>query len=199
MGFSSLLDILGSVMIGGVLLLILWRVNDAAVESTYVNAGELVIQRNLVEVVQLLEYDFRKIGFCDDWTKIPDPSKAIIKAKSDSISFLTDVDSDGIVDTLHYFLGPLSELSQTENPRDRMLYRVTNSETPRGSNMGITEFQLFYFDVLGDTIFQPINITGEINSMQINIKIEDVAAYDENYSSAFWRQIRLAARNLKNR
>lgn len=199
MGYSTLLDIVGSFMIGGFLLLILWSVNDAAVESTYVNAGELVIQRNLVEVVQLLEYDFRKIGFCDDWTKIPDPSKAIIVAQPDSISFLTDVNSDGQVDTLHYFLGPLTELSHTENPRDRMLYRVTNSKIPRGSNMGITEFELVYFDVLGDTIFQPINITGEINSMQINIKIEDVAAYDTLYSSAFWRQIRLAARNLKNR
>ena len=199
MGFSTLLDIIGSFIIGGFLLLIIWRLNNSATENTYVNAGELVVQKNLVEVVQLLEYDFRKIGYCNDWTKIPDPSKAILVAKPDSISFLTDVESDGVVDTIHYFLGSIAELSSTENPRDRMLYRVINNERPNGANLGVTQFELVYFDVIGDTIFQPILIPGEINTMQINIRVENIAAYDTNYSSAFWRQIRLAARNLRNR
>ena len=44
--------------------------------------------------------------------------------------------------------------------------------------------------------------------MQINIRVEDVYGYDtdnvdknnnEMYANAFWRQIRLVARNLKNR
>ena len=199
MGFSTLLDIIGSFIIGGFLLLIIWRLHESATENTYVNAGELTVQTNLVEVVQLLEYDFRKIGYCEDWTKIPDPTKAIIVAKPDSISFLTDTNRDGNVDTLNYYLGPTSELSMTENPRDRMLYRVINNNAPAGSNLGITEFKLIYFDALGDTIHQPINIPGEINTMQINIKVENVAAYDTMYSNAFWRQIRLAARNLNNR
>lgn len=179
--------------------MIIWRLNDSATENTYTNTGELVVQKSLVEVVQLLEYDFRKIGYCSDWTKIPDPSKAILKAKPDTISFLTDVDQNGIVDTLHYFLGSLEELSATENPRDRMLYRVINGEQPKGANLGVTQFELVYYDVLGNVINQPIAIPGEINTMQINVRIENVAAYDTNYSSAFWRQIRLAARNLRNR
>ena len=199
MGFSTLLDIISSFIIGGFLLLIIWRLHESATRNTYINAGELVVQRNLVEVVGLLEYDFRKIGYCSDWTKIPDPSKAIIEAKPDSISFLTDVDKDGNVDTLKYYLGSTAELASTENPRDRMLYRVVNNETPKGSNLGITQFELLYFDVIGDTIQQPILIPGEINTMQINVRVENTAAYDTNYSNAFWRQIRLAARNLRNR
>jgi hypothetical protein len=35
--------------------------------------------------------------------------------------------------------------------------------------------------------------------MQIDITVEDVAAYDEKYQTIFWRQIRMAARNLFNR
>jgi hypothetical protein len=35
--------------------------------------------------------------------------------------------------------------------------------------------------------------------MQIDIRVENVAAYDEEYRYAFWRQIRLASRNLDNR
>ena len=63
MGFSTLIDILGSTIIGGMLLMILLRLNDASVQNTYVYGGDLMVQQNLVEVVRLLEHDFRKIGF----------------------------------------------------------------------------------------------------------------------------------------
>ena len=202
MGFSTLIDILGSTLVGGMLLLILLRLNDASVENTYVYGGELMVQQNLTEVVELLEYDFRKIGYCEDWKKIPDPSKAILSADSTSISFLTDIEPDGVVDEMKYYLGPASELSGTANPKDRMLYRVVNNETPKGANLGITQFEMVYFNALGDTIDFPITVPAEIYTMQINITVENTSGYNDDYSvdkSAFWRQIRLAARNLRNR
>jgi hypothetical protein len=199
MGFSTIIDIIGSTLIGGMLLMILFRINDAAVENTYVYGGELLVQQNLVEVVTLLEYDFRKIGYCADWQKIPDPSQAILAADSNDITFLTDLDSDGNVDTLRYFTGPTSQLTSTVNPRDRMLYRVENNESPKGANLGVTQFNMLYFDAIGNVISFPITQPSEIYTMQINITVENTEAYDENYSSAFWRQIRLAARNLRNR
>lgn len=199
MGFSTLIDILGSAIVGGMLFLILLRINDTAVENTYVYGGELVVQQNLVAAVELLEYDFRKIGYCYDWLAIPDPSKAIIAADSNSISFLTDIESDGAVDTMHYSLGTTNELSNTPNPRDRMLYRVVNSAQKKGANLGITEFNIVYFNALGNIIDFPITEPGEIYTMQINITVENPAAFDEKYSSAFWRQIRLASKNLRNR
>ena len=63
MGFSSLIDILGSTIVGGLLLMILLRMNDASVENNYLYSGEKIVQQNLVEVVKLIEYDFRKIGY----------------------------------------------------------------------------------------------------------------------------------------
>ena len=205
MGFSTIIDIVGSIIIGGTLMLILWRLNDAATENTYNYSGELSLQQNLATVAMVIEYDFRKIGYCKDWNKIPDPTKSIVLADSNKIKFLTDVatpsdpEGDGIVDTMYYYLGPASELTATENPRDRMLYRVVNSETPIGSNMGVTQFKMVYFNALGDTIGFPITVPGEIASMEINVTVENIAAYDQKYSSAFWRQIRLVARNLRNR
>lgn len=199
MGFSSIIDILGSVIIGGILLLILFRLSDTSTENTYLNSSELIIQQNLVEVVGLLEYDFRKIGYCEDWTKIPDPSQAILSADSNDITYLTDINSDGIVDTMRYFTGTVDELSSTDNPNDVILYRLVNGEAPAGSNLGVTQFQLIFFNAVGDTINFPIQVPGEIYTMQINITIENTTGYDNQYTSAFWRQIRLAARNLKNR
>ena len=199
MGFSTLLDIIGSMIIGGILLSIAWRLSDTATEKTYNNSGDLSLQQNLATIAQMLEYDFRKIGYSADWNKLPDPTKAILYADSSSIKFLTDIDSDGNLDSIRYFLGPTSELTETENPRDRMLYRVLNDEVPGGSNLGVTEFRMIYYDALGDTIPLPIVNTGEISSIEINVTVENTAAYDTLYSTAYWRQIRLIARNLRNR
>jgi hypothetical protein len=204
MGFSTILDLMGSVVIGGLLLLILFRLNDATVENNYVYGGEAIAQANLVEVVQLVEHDFRKIGYCRDWSQIPDPSKSILVANQNSIQFLTDENNDGNIDTISYYLGTTEELSNTPNPNDRMLYRVLNDNQPQGANLGVTQFDLFYYDAMGNKLSFPISVPSEIYTMQINIKVEDVYGYDrkydeEKFSSAFWRQVRLASRNLKNR
>jgi len=199
MGFSSILDILGSTIIGGMLLVIILRLNDAAVQNTYNNSGELSSQQNIATIVQILETDFRKIGFCKDWNKIPIPSRAIIIADSNKIKYLTDIEADGFVDTMYYYIGSTNEILTTPNPRDRYLYRIVNGGLPVKVNLGVTEFKLVYFDVRDDTINFPITVPGEIHSMQINVAVENVDAYDNQYSSVFWRQIRLAAQNLKNR
>jgi len=201
MGFSDILDLTGSIIIGGLIMLILFRMNDAAVENVYNNGGELSLQQNLSVTATVLENDFRKIGYCADWKKIPDPSKSILLADSTRIKFLTDIVENGTgnVDSIYYYLGPTSELTQTPNPRDRFLYRVVNNESPKGINLGVTQFKLIYFDAVGDTINFPITVPSEVYTIEINLTVENVAGYNEKYSSAFWRQIRLVARNLRNR
>ena len=199
MGFSTILDILVSIIIGGIIMSIVFRLSDAATEKTYNNSGELALQQNLSTVAQIIENDFRKIGYCTDWNKLPDPSKAILFADTSAIKLLTDIEADGELDSIFIYLGSTSELLATENPRDRILYRVINDEAPVQSNLGVTQFYMVYYDVLGDTIYLPILNNGEISSIEINLTVENVAAYDENYSKAYWRQIRMVARNIKNR
>jgi len=199
MGFTTLLDILGSVIIGGVLMTIAYRFSDTITEKTYNHSGELIIQQNLSTVAQSIEYDFRKIGYCKNWNLLPDPTKAIISADTSSIRFYTDIDNDGDVDSVRYYLGPTSELTSSANPRDRMLYRVLNNEEPKSANLGVTQFYLVYFDALGDTIQPPVGLNGGIVSIEINLTVENTDAYDQIYSKAFWRQIRMVSRNLKNR
>ncbi len=207
MGYSTILDILGSIVVGGFLLLLLGNVNDAAVKNVYNNSEELVLQQNLATTCSIIENDFRRIGYCKNYNLIP-TTAAILSATDSSISFLTDVNDKGVVDTLKYYLGSPSELASTPNPRDRFLYRVVDNETPVGVDLGVTQFKLVFFDVYGDTIPFPIATSDltTISTMEINVAVENVYAYgdssrdgDSMYSSAFWRQIRLAAMNLKER
>ena len=118
MGYSVILDILGSIIISGLLMLILMRLNDATIENTYTSSGDLTGQQNLTTIVQIIEHDFRKIGYCADWEKIPDPSKAILYADKNRIKFLTDDRNSSNVDTMVYYVGPPSELKDTPNPRN---------------------------------------------------------------------------------
>jgi hypothetical protein len=200
MGYSTILDVLGSIIVGGLILLILFRLNASATSNLYDNNSEANVQSAMTSTASVLEYDFRKIGYCKDWTKIPDPTKVILYADTSSIKFLTDVNNDGIVDTLYYYLGSTSELSNTPNPRDRLLYRVVNSATPRSSNVGITKFYLTYFDTFGNQITSmPVSPTSKIQKMQIDMQVENPEPIDSTYVVAFWRQLRLSARNLQNR
>jgi len=201
MGFSTLLDIVGSVIIGGLILLILFRLNNSATANLYNSYSEATVQQSIVSVVQVLESDFRKIGYCKDWNKIPDPTKAILYADTSKFVFITDIDNDGNVDTLDYYLGPTSALSNTPNPRDRLLYRVVNNETPRSANVGLTEFKITYYNSLGDTIktLPLTSNTGQIHTIQIDVETQNSEAMDSTYVTSFWRQIKLSAKNLQNR
>ena len=224
MGTSVILDILGSMIIGGILLLTLFQMNDNATKNTYNFSGELIVQQNLVTTVEVLEYDFRKIGYCEDPSQLPFPERdAVLFADTSKIRFLTDVmespyddpHGDGTLDVIEYYLGPTSELLGTPNPNDRMLYRVVNGGTPRSVNLGITRFRIRYFrdssTASGSTTLAEIlpgNLpktwvagtpTG-ITAMQIDIQVENTASYDaanNPFRQAFWRQIRLSSRNIK--
>jgi len=199
MGFATIIDILGSMIIGGILMMIAWRLTDASTERTYNYSGELALQQNLKTIVEIVEYDFRKIGYCDIPGSLPD---TITYADANRIDFYTDLKPlNGVanIDLLSYYLGPTSECSATPNPRDRILYRVQNHETPKPSNLGVTQFRLVYMDALGDTLDTPVSNPSLIKTIEINIAVENVAAYDTLYSQAIWRQIRMASRNISAR
>jgi hypothetical protein len=214
MGSQVIIDLIGSTVLFGWLLLTTIRMGIANSENMQTYGGELLVQENLVEVTRLLEYDFRKIGFCKEPNLLPDPTKAIILADSTRLKFLTDVDltgtgPDGVVDSIYYFLGPTSELSSTMNPRDRLLYRVVNNEAAKGSNLGVTSFRFRYYNSQGVELMPPVTALNlqNIQTIQISLIVENVVAgelvetapINTQYSSAFWQQLRLSSRNYRNR
>lgn len=214
MGSQVIIDLIGSFVLFGWLLLTAIRVNIANSENMQTYGGELLVQENLVEVTRLLEYDFRKIGFCKEPNNLPDPTKAIILADSLRLKFLTDVDltgsgPDGVVDSIYYYLGTTAELASTQNPRDRLLYRVVNGAAAKGSNLGITSFRFRYYDGAGNELGVPVTAPNlqRIQTIQISLIVENVVAgelvetapINTQYSSAFWQQLRLSSRNYRNR
>lgn len=212
MGSSTLLDIIGSILIGGFMLLILHSVNQTASENSAKYSGDLITQQNLVSVIELLEHDFARIGYCSDVSLIPAKEDMITYADSNKIVFLTDlqankdsIQGDGTLESLVYELGP--KVTETPNENDRLLYRYIDGGAKSSSNLGITKFTIKYYDNLDNEL---PHTSGKVDSkliayMQIDIKVEDVYGYDisntdktyeERFPTTFWRQIKLASKNL---
>jgi len=213
MGTSTIFDIITSTVIGGVLLLIALRLNAQAIETNAIYQDNLNLQQGLVALVDVVENDFRKIGYCKDWTKISPPNIAIVSADSNSIKFLTDIPSsptdfgDGIVDTILYYTGAAG--GNPNNLLERPLYRVVNGQPTTGWQLGVTRFALRYYDALNDTLSFPITDPTLIYELEINISLMSPAPltqinYHDSTAAAedfkvYWKQIRLASRNLRNR
>ena len=197
---STIIDIIASIIIGGMMIGIMLKLNGNAAQNVYLNSGEVVCQQNLVSQAQILETDFRRIGYCSDYTNIQDVSKSIISADTSSIKFVADLDQNGIMDTVYYYLGPASELNATLDPRDKILYRIVNSAAKMGSDAGITRFYMVYYNVNGDTIHTPVSATDLplINDIELNMNIENIGI-DSTALFSYWRQARLTVPNIKNR
>jgi hypothetical protein len=205
MGSSTILDIVGSVAVAGFLLLMALRMNASANEASAVYMGSYVLQTNITALVDIIETDFRKIGYCKDWRKIANPTASIRIADSSRLRFWTDVDNDGSLDSITYYLGPTSELAATPNPADRYLYRQVNTQTPLRMSLGITRFALQYFDAENTSIPFPITDPRKVYFMQISVAVETPVPYTQEYMDdrsqyeVFWKQIRLVTKNLRNR
>ena len=198
MGFSVLIDILGSTIIGGILLISMLQLNENSVKNDKLWGNDRILQRDLSSLATMMENDFRKMGYCNE-TILDDTLHLIWQADTSSFKFRGDIDSDGDLDDIYYYLGPTSELAGTPNPRDRILYRKINNESPLIVSTNIVQLNLLYYDTFDNLLSQPIADTREIESMQVGIRVEDPAAYNNEYTTAYWQQVRLISRNLYKR
>lgn len=213
MGTSTILDIITSAVIAGVLLLIALRLNAQANESTMVYNGSVILQQNITTLVSWIEHDFRQIGYCRDWTKIAKSSDSFRKADTSDITFWTDVNNTGNKDSIRWYIGPVTDniVNTTPNPNDRLIYRVVNNGTPKGWNLGVTQFRLRYYTIARQELTAPVAIPDQIYEIQISLACQSPYKFSEQWRSSaggadsvqdfqvFWRQLRLAARNLKSR
>jgi len=199
MGSSTILDILGSLLIGGMIIVSIITVNGNLAKINYNYGSEMRVQENLVTLVTLIEQDFRRIGYCAIPLKFPDPTKALLLATKNSIKFIGDYNADGNLDTIYYYLGDTSTARFTKNPHDKLLYKKINSGNPTWYSLGVVTFDFTYYDAQADSLAFPISTPSQVYSFRLSVLLQSPEAYDTNYQYAYWRQLRLSAINLRNR
>lgn len=183
---NVVLDILGSLMLRGSMIAILLNLNVHLHDMLYKKTSSAALRQGLRETADILTADLTQVGY--NVSSAP----ALRVAKADEINFLADIDNNATVDTVHYRLGPTSELSETENPNDRKLYRKVNSGEWFDLSSGIRTLNLQYFDGSG----MLDNDLSDIRSIFVKVVMENGYAIDGVYPSSYW-QSRVFPRNIK--
>lgn len=198
MGSSTMIDLISSFLISGLLLLVALRMDEKSLKNTYDSEENLTVQQNLTSLVENLEYDFRKIGYCRNTSLLTDPSYFIQHGDTSAIWFLTDTANIGHVDTVKYWLGN-TPVPGCQNKNVRLLYRQVNNGKPSESNLGITQFHINYYNTFGGIIPTSFGAPNQAQVITVTVTVQPTAAYDTAFASNFaiWRQTRLVSRNLK--
>jgi hypothetical protein len=142
---STFLDIVGSSFIAGMLLLLVMKMNLFMSNASFESDNELKLQQNAKTLAEILNNDFRKIGYKHSGT-------AFLTAEKEQIKFVGDLQRPGesgygIMDTVEYFIRDSSYSSGTTNPDDIILVRVLNgTDSITGSSLGMVKLQFTYLD-----------------------------------------------------
>ena len=142
---NVLIDLIGSSFIGGILLLLILKLNLYSQNTSISSDSELRIQQNAKTLAEIINYDLRKVGYNYKNT-------AIVTADSNKIKFYADMNEPGTsgygtIDVVEYFLSSPSKALSTTNPKDVVLTRVLNgTDTLSGPSLGLVKLVFSYFD-----------------------------------------------------
>ena len=80
---STTIDLVGSFIIGGLLVMMILTAQSNLVQSSYERTMDLIAQGNMTTLVEMLQHDVRKMGF-----GVSHMVDAVLAADSTSITFL---------------------------------------------------------------------------------------------------------------
>ena len=181
---SIMLDIMGSVIIAGLMVIMLMKFNIYQSTTKFASDSELQMQQNSKTLAEIINHDFRKIGYDYD-------STSIVQADSERVSFFSDIDRNGSIDFVSYFLGDTSEVTETTNPKDRILYRVVNSDTISGPSLGLTKAKFSYLD----EVYTETAVLSNIKYVKAELWVESIEPVGDEYLFTYW-EMTINPRNL---
>jgi hypothetical protein len=194
---NVLLDIIGSTIFVGILIITIFTVNNNMVMGNFKSITTYEVQTQAVQLGRIIEYDIYKMGYNVTANKILAGDTARIK-------FRADLENKGKTDTVEYLLG--SYITTSANPRDRQLSRVVNGNTLFIS-YNVTKFYIRYYDSLFNVLTSPLSAASLLKLRQIKISMElqtpDPVDYltkqngiDTLYTGAYYEKL-ISPRNLQ--
>jgi len=184
-------DILGSMIIGGIILLMLLSFNSSVMEGAAVQTFNSIVQTNITVMTEMIEYDFRKMGYRVGSVY----DSAIVYADSNNIRIKGDFDNNGTVETITYSFDPKTKSGHV-NPRSRVLTRSVNGNAQK-INLGLTRFRLAYYNGADQLIAEnPVKAPSTIRSIRLAMNLESTSPYDTTYAGGTWERS-ITPKNLK--
>ncbi|MFH0990882.1 MAG: hypothetical protein V1799_12785 [bacterium] len=196
---QGMLDIIGSMLIFGVLILTVARVQQNLNTTLYQSTFNIQTQRNAIELAKQIEFEFTKIGY-----RVT--SNQLVYADSNRIIFKGDIRNTGQVDSIRYSKGTTSLATSSTNPRDFPLIRRSKvSNDSLVQHFGITRLSFAYYDSTNTAMTTPVSSGLMINVRAINVafrvesfeSVYDPVSGDTTWFAVNWQK-RIYPRNLSN-
>lgn len=173
---SSHLDIIGSVIIAGMIILNFSIFMGERTESQIESTNKITAQTDMSDVTSTLRFDLRKVGYgCD--------TNAILQATENCFVFRADLENDGKLDTVGYYYGAGNALiSESTAP---LLYRVVNGQKQRGQDLGLMSFRFLYFTASNFGALTQTTSVGDIRAIGVSLRMRSdmKAGGDYQYST----------------
>ena len=178
-----LLDRLGGIIVGGILILAIIGLNFQMTSTSYDKFAQSNIQQVAISTMEIIEYDFYKIGYRVASDKIALAKKRKIELKTDLITNAYP-EGDGTEDLIQYSWGKKNDLNSTPNPNDRPLYRKVNSGQKELIGI-VTNWEIIYYDNLGNELeYSALTDSGGrelIKRIGLQLKFESPEKFDGRY------------------
>ena len=181
---NTVLDILGSVIIGGLVFLMVSNLNMYSSTTKFASDSELRLQQSAKSLAEVVENDLRKIGYKNSGV-------SIINATQQKLTFLSDIDSTGTVDNVTLTVSDSTKLPNTQNPHDIIYYRIVNNDTLKCSSYGLTSLKFSYKNEFGYTTTN----VDSIKYVKAEIWLQSPEKVDSSYAKTYW-EITVSPRNI---
>ncbi|HKJ80456.1 MAG TPA: hypothetical protein VJ954_00420 [Ignavibacteriaceae bacterium] len=185
---DTIIDLLGAAVIAGMIMLGIANLNIFSSQVRFKSDSDLTLQTNTKTISDILDYDLRKIGYDYSGT-------AIITADTNKLEFYADIDSNGTVDQITYLLSNSAAVSNTENPSDKILYRVVNGDTSKGPSLGITNLKFTYKTMQGNETTIPDSIKFIKTEIWFETPTKVLDNNQEKYLLTYW-EMTINPRNI---
>ncbi len=167
------INLTGSFIIGGIVLLTLLFVQSNIKDFQRSQIINEFTESSMVSMSNVVDYDFNKIGY-----RVTTNPK-ISSINGSSISFLSDLNNNGTVDSVKYFIRTLSG--------KQYLVRRTFENSASEYQMAISNFLIQGYDSLNSATFTVANI----KSVDVKIVIDNNAFRSDttsNFGSYYQRR-----------
>ena len=211
---TVIIDYLGGMVIGGILLVIAMSAMDSAMKRFVNHNADAIVQSNLVATTEIIQEDLWKMGY-----GVPErqQSQIIQNAQQDQLKYLTYSDSlDTVADTIEYAILPSDTVTFIDTSLTFYEIRRTLKNSQGSSITGqigtITNNNVFrYFSQSGDSA--TLNLESkmvEVTLVALNPRIylsnelllavgpvERMIELRKILRESYWRQTRVISKNLR--
>ncbi|MBI2418017.1 MAG: hypothetical protein HYV28_08975 [Ignavibacteriales bacterium] len=189
------IDILGSLITGSTVMLMVMNINFQITTSQRENFYSSISQTEVINFARTVESDLYKAGYGVQTSTI------FTRADTSGFQFNADYDNDTTQESIAYSLGTPSQLTDTENPNDRPIYRRIDNGSQELVG-ACKSFNLLYYDSLATLLTSSSLATqsgrDRIRMVQINLVYETPFPIEGNYQTSQWKK-KISPRNLNSR